>query len=126
MVQTEFSVVRFRGDQATADKVYEGIQPLTAEDISEEIVWAASRPPHVNLAEVFVLPVNQASATCKHSGKHSIFPHDLSIGSELPGPQVIMHVSRTKYKVHVSANCTPHACNLLIAKKKLHKRLDEN
>lgn len=66
MVQTEFSVVRFRGDQAAADKVYEGIQPLTAEDVAEEIVWAASRPPHVNLAEVFILPVNQASATCEH------------------------------------------------------------
>jgi 3-hydroxy acid dehydrogenase/malonic semialdehyde reductase len=66
MVETEFSIVRFRGDKGAADKVYEGLEPLTAEDIAEEIVWSASRPPHVNLAEVFVLPVNQASATLSH------------------------------------------------------------
>lgn len=61
MVETEFSVVRFYGDQSAADKVYEGIEPLTAEDIAEEIVWVASRKPHVNVSEVLVMPVNQAS-----------------------------------------------------------------
>ncbi|KAI0798048.1 NAD-P-binding protein [Abortiporus biennis] len=68
MVETEFSVTRFRGDKTAADKVYEGLQPLVAEDIAEEIVWAASRPPHVNIAEVFVLPVNQASPTINYRG----------------------------------------------------------
>ncbi|KAI0273613.1 NAD(P)-binding protein [Gloeopeniophorella convolvens] len=68
MVETEFSIVRFRGDKAAADKVYQGLQPLTAEDIAEEIVWAAARPLHVNLAEVYVLPVNQASPTLSYRG----------------------------------------------------------
>lgn len=68
LVETEFSIVRFRGDKGAADKVYEGLHPLVAEDIAEEIVWAASRPPHVNLAEVYILPVNQASPTLTYRG----------------------------------------------------------
>ncbi|TFK42602.1 hypothetical protein BDQ12DRAFT_676476 [Crucibulum laeve] len=62
MVETEFSIIRYRGDEGAAKKVYDGLEPLTASDIAEEIVWAASRPPHVNIAEVLVFPVNQASA----------------------------------------------------------------
>lgn len=69
MVETEFSIIRYRGDKTAADKVYDGLQPLVAEDIAEEIVWAASRPPHVNIAELFVLPVNQASATITYRSK---------------------------------------------------------
>lgn len=61
MVETEFSNVRYRGDKEAAKNVYKGLEPLTAQDIAEEIVWASSRPPRVNLAEVYVLPVNQAS-----------------------------------------------------------------
>lgn len=69
MVETEFSLVRFRGDKASADKVYEGLDPLTAEDVAEEIVWAAARPPHVNIAEVLILPVNQASTSLNYRPK---------------------------------------------------------
>ncbi|KAJ7285854.1 hypothetical protein C8J57DRAFT_1286007 [Mycena rebaudengoi] len=66
MVETEFSIVRFKGDTVAAKQVYDGLQPcmrLTGEDIAEEIVWAASRPPHVNVAETLIFPVNQAAAT---------------------------------------------------------------
>jgi NADP-dependent 3-hydroxy acid dehydrogenase YdfG len=53
--------VRFKGDAERAEKVYEGINPLTAEDIAEILVWVASRPPHVNIDELLVKPVDQAA-----------------------------------------------------------------
>jgi NADP-dependent 3-hydroxy acid dehydrogenase YdfG len=61
MARTEFSTVRFKGDTAKADKVYEGVHPLTPEDIAETLVWMASRPPHVNIDEMVIKPVDQAS-----------------------------------------------------------------
>jgi len=61
LVKTEFSLVRFKGDAARAEKVYEGMNPLTAEDIAEMLVWVASRPPHVNIDEMLVQPVDQAA-----------------------------------------------------------------
>jgi len=68
MVETEFSIVRYRGNTEAAAKVYEGLQPLTPVDVAEEIVWAASRPPHVQIAEVLMFPTNQASATLNYRG----------------------------------------------------------
>ncbi|HXB41930.1 MAG TPA: SDR family NAD(P)-dependent oxidoreductase [Bacteroidia bacterium] len=63
MVETEFSVVRFHGDEARAKKVYEGLQPLTPNDIADAIYWMASRPPHVNITDVIITPTAQANAT---------------------------------------------------------------
>jgi len=61
LAETEFSLVRFKGDAARARKVYEGIQPLTGEDVAEILVWVASRPPHVNIDELLVKSVDQAA-----------------------------------------------------------------
>lgn len=58
---TEFSNVRFKGDQARAAKVYEGMIPLTAEDVAEAILWVANRPPHVNIDELIIKPTDQAA-----------------------------------------------------------------
>lgn len=63
MAETEFSIVRFDGDKERAEKVYEGIQALTAEDIAEAIYWMASRPPHVNINDMIIMPTAQANAT---------------------------------------------------------------
>ena len=60
LAETEFSHVRFKGDTKKADEVYAGMNPLTAADIAEIIVWVASRPPHVNIDEILVKPVDQA------------------------------------------------------------------
>jgi NADP-dependent 3-hydroxy acid dehydrogenase YdfG len=61
MARTEFGLVRFKGDQARAEKVYDGIHPLLAEDVAEALVWAATRPPHVNIDEMVIKSVDQAA-----------------------------------------------------------------
>jgi 3-hydroxy acid dehydrogenase / malonic semialdehyde reductase len=62
MVETDFSLVRFHGDAERAAKVYKGVTPLTPEDVAEAIVWAVSRPPHVNIARVVLTSVDQANS----------------------------------------------------------------
>ncbi|MCW3085567.1 MAG: short-chain alcohol dehydrogenase [Bacteroidetes bacterium] len=63
MVETEFSIVRFKGDDERAQNVYKGLQPLKAEDIAETIYWVASRPAHVNINDIVIMPAVQANAT---------------------------------------------------------------
>jgi 3-hydroxy acid dehydrogenase / malonic semialdehyde reductase len=62
MVETEFSEVRFRGDTSRAAKVYQGLTPLRADDVADAIVWAATRPAHVNIARISLTPVDQANS----------------------------------------------------------------
>jgi NADP-dependent 3-hydroxy acid dehydrogenase YdfG len=66
MVETEFSLVRFEGDEEAAARVYEGMEPLRAEDVAECIRWAVAQPPHVNIDEILVRPRDQARATEVH------------------------------------------------------------
>jgi serine 3-dehydrogenase len=63
MVETEFSLVRFHGDAERAAKVYQGLTPLAPDDIADAVVWCATRPAHVNVSEVVVMPTAQASTT---------------------------------------------------------------
>ena len=61
LARTEFASVRFKGDETRVAKLYEGTQPLVAEDIAEILLWVASRPPHVNIDEMLIKPVDQAA-----------------------------------------------------------------
>lgn len=62
MVETEFSLVRFDGDTERAKSPYEGVEPLTGEDVADCVAWAVTRPAHVNVDEIVVRPVAQATA----------------------------------------------------------------
>lgn len=66
LVETEFSLVRFKGDAPRASRVYQGFQPLKPEDIAELVWFALSQPPHVNIADLVVMPTAQASSTIVH------------------------------------------------------------
>lgn len=63
LVETEFSQVRFKGDSQRANQVYQGYQPLTANDIAETILFMVTRPAHVNIADLLILPTDQAAST---------------------------------------------------------------
>jgi 3-hydroxy acid dehydrogenase / malonic semialdehyde reductase len=66
MVETDFSLVRFHGDHERAAKVYKGVKPLAPEDVADVIVWAASRPAHVNIARVSMTTIHQANSILFH------------------------------------------------------------
>ena len=68
LVETEFSLVRFRGDSERAAKVYQDTRPLTADDVAECVVFAVTRPPHVNLDTIVVMPTDQATPQLVHRG----------------------------------------------------------
>jgi 3-hydroxy acid dehydrogenase / malonic semialdehyde reductase len=63
LVETEFSLVRFKGDETRAESIYKGFEPLYAQDIAEIVEFVVNRPAHVVLADIVVLPTAQASAT---------------------------------------------------------------
>ena len=62
MVETEFSKVRFHGDEARADKVYQGLTPLQPADVADAVLWAVTRPAHVNIASILMTSVDQANS----------------------------------------------------------------
>jgi Short-chain alcohol dehydrogenase of unknown specificity len=66
LVETNFSVTRFRGDKGAADKVYKGIHPLNGDDIAQVIYWTTQVPSYMQIAEVLVMPTNQATGTIVH------------------------------------------------------------
>ncbi len=68
LVETEFSMVRFKGDKDRAKEPYQGITALRGEDIAEAIVWSATRPAHVNISEMLIFPTAQASSVQVHRG----------------------------------------------------------
>ncbi|MGB0953754.1 MAG: NAD(P)-dependent oxidoreductase, partial [Planctomycetota bacterium] len=70
LVNTEFSAVRFHGDLSRANATYDGMIPLSGADVAETVVWVASRPAHVNAAEILLLPTAQASCGVVHRDTH--------------------------------------------------------
>jgi 3-hydroxy acid dehydrogenase/malonic semialdehyde reductase len=66
LVETEFSEVRFHGDKERAKKTYQNMTPLTPDDIADAVLFAATRPPHVQIAELIIMPTAQASTTLVH------------------------------------------------------------
>ena len=65
-VETHFSITRFHGDKSKADAVYQGLKPLTGEDVAETVYYTASVPEHIQIAEVLLMPTNQATVTVVH------------------------------------------------------------
>jgi NADP-dependent 3-hydroxy acid dehydrogenase YdfG len=66
LAETEFSLVRFGGDRERAASVYKGVEPLRAEDIADAVLWAVTRPPHVNVQSILLMPTDQAGPHALH------------------------------------------------------------
>ncbi len=69
LVETKFSLVRFSGDAARAEAVYAGMQPLRPEDVADAVLYCVTRPPHVNINEIIMMPVAQSSSLLVHRKK---------------------------------------------------------
>jgi serine 3-dehydrogenase len=66
LAETEFSLVRFKGDAERAGSVYKGVRPLRAEDVADAVAWAVTRPAHVNVQQILLMPTDQASVLAVH------------------------------------------------------------
>ncbi|MGA9405641.1 MAG: SDR family oxidoreductase [Bacteroidota bacterium] len=69
LVETEFSIVRFHGDKVRADRTYEGMTPLTPDEIADAVLYCATRPLHINIQQIVLMPTDQASTTMVHRKK---------------------------------------------------------
>jgi NADP-dependent 3-hydroxy acid dehydrogenase YdfG len=69
LAETEFSLVRFKGDSARASTVYQGVNPLHGEDVADAVHWALTRPPHVNVQSILLMPTDQAAIPALHRRK---------------------------------------------------------
>jgi NADP-dependent 3-hydroxy acid dehydrogenase YdfG len=67
LVETEFSLVRFHGDRERAAKVYRQFPPLRPEDVADAVLWCVTRPPHVNVSEILLMPADQAAVYASHA-----------------------------------------------------------
>lgn len=69
LAETEFSIVRFKGDQTRASAIYEGTEPLHPDDVADAVHWAVTRPPHVNVQSILLMPTDQAAIGALHRRK---------------------------------------------------------
>ena len=70
MVKTNFSVVRFSGDEARSDNVYKGVRHLTAKDIADTIIFVVEAPDHINIQSLYIMPIDQRSSYVVHREKN--------------------------------------------------------